>query len=271
MKRFLASFRRLVYLLIMMVVAITVGKAVEYVLSQEGLEELREAQIEWVRSVSDMTPLALATNYRRDLRYLRGADTGLEMSCDEQTRLYERQCLGSTDEQPASPIALDCEATRRVLEDPRRPELCEAREADLQLRSSWRNTDAGYLTPLAALYMGAQRLIQPGGIAYLFAALQLGLGLLIFMAAHRIWVDADRILPDSAAGWLLLFPFGVVVAASASAFVLKWFMLGALGIFGDLVDLAILAAGSTGFAGMAWAAFREVSADVATDMLSPKP
>lgn len=254
------------------VVGLVVGQTVEYLLSEKTLKALEEAQSAWVVSVSAMAPLELATNYWSDVsRLLRPEPSVSPFTCEEEEALYEQQCL--IERSPMSGGAapwIDCDTLSRTLGTPERARACADRAAEIERQKTFKLERGKYLAPATALFVAWDRLTQDGGMSYVYAILQLGLGLLGFMVGYNLWVDRRRFLPNSFIEWIIGVPVGVILAASALAFVLKWLMIGALAGFGQVVSLAGLCAGCTGTVGFCWFCFKQFTAYAASHVLSPR-
>lgn len=109
--------------------------------------------------------------------------------------------------------------------------------------------------PLRAIYYTWLRLTAAGGISYFWAVLQLGAGLLGFLALYGLLFgdrQQRRYLPEGFLGWTIGLPFGTIIVASISAMILKYLMLSGLYLFCEVTHLAALCCGATGILGLCW-------------------
>ena len=180
------------------------------------------------------------------------ADTDNFAACVQRTEAlraeYEAKCTG-WDDPRIEALARQQEAMRQQLELDGRQET----------RSGDRSLGLILLSPLAGLARTWQRLTWDGGWAYVWAILQLGIGLAAYLALHALDGSTGSRWPRGLWGWIIGVPVGTIVCASALAFVLKYLMLGGLLAFGWFTCFAATAAGAAGVAGFCWFLFVELT------------
>ncbi len=127
--------------------------------------------------------------------------------------------------------------------------------------------------PIFALFHTWTRLTVSGGISYFWAVLQLGTGLIGFLALYGpVFGDRRRqiYMPEGVWGWVVGVPIGTIAVASVTAMILKYVMLFGLYLFCQVTSLAALCCASMGTLGICWWWFSEIAKFSAGAALTPK-
>ncbi|MDA4847285.1 hypothetical protein [Hoeflea poritis] len=197
--------------------------------------------------------------------------------------LSRRSCL----DQLGSPTYDQCEAAQREFQEKFERE-CAGWEAGIQrtlelqaelpmVSSSPPSNDRRGVgevlsAPLFAIYYTWARLTASGGISYFWAILQLGAGLIGFLALYGpLFGDRQRgiYLPEGFGGWAIGVPIGTIVVASATAMILKYAMLLGLYLFCQVTSFAAFCCGAAGLVGFCWYWATELAKHSVGTVLTP--
>lgn len=147
-----------------------------------------------------------------------------------------------------------------------------ARAWDGVERADGSRSSAHIFSPLMGFVMLVLHLFERGAVTTL---LQIGLGALVVTVFNLMRTNGKSAFfgtPGEDNGFLpaIVWPAGVIAAASLTAFALQLLMMAALALFQWITGLAAMAAGATGFVGFCWYCVTKLGEKGAEHALTPK-